>query len=324
MAERYGATPDSALASELFGAERALIGARRARSRRGVLEPERLIARLVSRRGRPKDRSGRARTRRNAACAMHTWRPCSISRSESRPHSSGGTIAPRSVSIFTGSVSLVSRKTMRQPGHVGVDRQARHPEPNRTHHVAGLAPDTGQRHEIVEVDRHLAAESFLDRLRHSDQALGLRAEETRRADQLLDLDGIGVREIGRRRIPGEQRRRHHVDPLVGALRRQDRRDEQLVGCSCFSAHCASGYSSFSNSTTAAARALAPRGRATGEGYPRRRDHRGPRSRRSRRLRDASRRDRGARRGRARSTGTTRSARPSGGISKRPAPTPWAS
>lgn len=38
MAERYGATPDSALASELFGAERALIGARRALDRaRGFL-----------------------------------------------------------------------------------------------------------------------------------------------------------------------------------------------------------------------------------------------------------------------------------------------
>jgi hypothetical protein len=29
MAERYGETPDSAVASELFGAERALLGARR-------------------------------------------------------------------------------------------------------------------------------------------------------------------------------------------------------------------------------------------------------------------------------------------------------
>jgi hypothetical protein len=33
MAERYGATPDSQLASELYGAERALIGARRALER---------------------------------------------------------------------------------------------------------------------------------------------------------------------------------------------------------------------------------------------------------------------------------------------------
>jgi hypothetical protein len=39
MAERYGATPDSSLASELFGAERGLIGARRALDRaRGFLD----------------------------------------------------------------------------------------------------------------------------------------------------------------------------------------------------------------------------------------------------------------------------------------------
>ena len=38
MAERYGATPDSSLASELFGAERSLITARRALDRaRGYL-----------------------------------------------------------------------------------------------------------------------------------------------------------------------------------------------------------------------------------------------------------------------------------------------
>jgi hypothetical protein len=33
MGERYGVTPDSAIATELFGAERSLLGARRALSR---------------------------------------------------------------------------------------------------------------------------------------------------------------------------------------------------------------------------------------------------------------------------------------------------
>jgi len=37
IAERYGATPDSVVASELYGAERALIGARRALDRARVL-----------------------------------------------------------------------------------------------------------------------------------------------------------------------------------------------------------------------------------------------------------------------------------------------
>ena len=39
MAERYGSTPDSALANELYSAERGLIGARRALDRaRGHLQ----------------------------------------------------------------------------------------------------------------------------------------------------------------------------------------------------------------------------------------------------------------------------------------------
>jgi hypothetical protein len=39
MAERYGETPDSAIAAELFGAERALLGARRSIDRAaGYLE----------------------------------------------------------------------------------------------------------------------------------------------------------------------------------------------------------------------------------------------------------------------------------------------
>ena len=39
MAERYGETPDSALATELFGAERGLLGARRSLERaRGFLD----------------------------------------------------------------------------------------------------------------------------------------------------------------------------------------------------------------------------------------------------------------------------------------------
>ena len=81
-----------------------------------------------------------------------------------------------------------------------------------------------------------------------------------------------------------------------------------------SAQCASGYSSASSATTAPARALAPRGRATGEGYPRVVTTEALDPRRSRRVRSASRRDRRARRGRARSRrarrrSATRVARP---------------
>ena len=228
MAERYGETPDSA------HRDRAL--------RRGAgplrRPPRRSTAPARSSRiGR--DRSGggsraptlpadgqmsaRTQSPQRGRRASHTWRPCSMSRSESKPHSSGATMPSRSSSIFTGSVSFVSFSRCAEPRDVRVDGQAGQAEPDRPHDVAGLAPDTGQRDEVVELGRDLAAEALLDRLRHPDEVLRLRAEEAGRLDERLDVVRIGGREVGRRRILREQRGRHHVDALVGGLRRQDRR-----------------------------------------------------------------------------------------------------
>src|SRR5262245_11142443 len=47
-------------------------------------------------------------------------------------------------------------------------------------------------------------------------------------DHLLDLVGVGVREVDRRRVALEERGRDLVDGLVGRLRGEDRRDQQLV------------------------------------------------------------------------------------------------
>ena len=119
-------------------------------------------------------------------------------------------------------------KPARQPSDVGVDRQPGKIECHRTHDVARLATDARQRHQVVEIARDLAVEAFFDRLRHAEQAAGLGAEEAGGADELLDPRRVGAGEIGRRRILGEQRRGHHVHALVGRLRRENRRDEQLV------------------------------------------------------------------------------------------------
>ena len=151
---------------------------------------------------------------------------------------------------------------MREPRHVGVDRQSRFVVPNRAHDVAGLAADAGQRHEVVELDGDLAAEARLDRLRHADEVLRLRAEEARRLDDRLELGGIGVGQVGRRRVPGEQRGRDHVDALVGALRGQDRRDEQLVRVRVHERAMRVGIQLREEADDGFARAFAPRGRAT--------------------------------------------------------------
>ena len=191
-------TPRSA--TELFGAERALLGARARRSTgpASLLEEATVTRRElgaqfgfdgarctgVATLNADGQMSARTQTSQRGRRASQTWRPCSISRSESRPRSSGATMPSRSSSIFTGSVSFVSLKPARQPRHVRVDGKPGQLEPHRPHHVAGLAADAGQRHEVVELGRHLAAEALLERLRHADEALRLRAEEAGRHDQL--------------------------------------------------------------------------------------------------------------------------------------------
>ena len=64
---------------------------------------------------------------------------------------------------------------------------------------------------------------------HRLDGLGLLAEEPRPLDQLLDPGRLGRGQGVRRRELGEQRRRHLVDHLVGALGRQDGGDDQLPG-----------------------------------------------------------------------------------------------
>ena len=200
MAERYGATPDSR------ARERAVRRRTRphrssavARSRSEVPEPD-LIGALPHSKGRRADAREPASIATRLARDAHLATVLDQAQREQTPLLRRRPWPSRSCSIFTGSVSAVSLQAMRQPGHMRVDRQARDPEPNRAHDVAGLAADAGQRHEIVELGRDLATESLLDRLRHPDQALRLRAEEPRRVDQLLDLVGIGVGKVGRRRV----------------------------------------------------------------------------------------------------------------------------
>ena len=77
--------------------------------------------------------------------------------------------------------------------------------------------------------RHLAAVALDEALREADQAPRLGAEEAGRADDLLELGGRGRRERRGVGVAREEPRRHHVDPLVGALRREDRRDGELEG-----------------------------------------------------------------------------------------------
>ena len=67
-----------------------------------------------------------------------------------------------------------------------------------------------------------------DGARHSEQMLRLHPEEPARLDHRLELGGLGGRERRGVGILREQRRRDRIDHLVGRLRRQDGRDQQLI------------------------------------------------------------------------------------------------
>ena len=95
--------------------------------------------------------------------------------------------------------------------------------------MAVLRPMPGSVTSVSRSRGSSPPKSFADRRRDAAKRLGLLAKEPGRMDQRLELSGIGGGERARRRIAREERRRDHVDPLVGTLRRQDGRDEQLPG-----------------------------------------------------------------------------------------------
>ena len=189
--------------------------------------------------------------------ASHTFRPCRISRSENAPRSSGGTSALRACSAFTASVSLVSLSRIEQAPDVGVDREAGQAERDGPDHVAGLAADARERHEILQLGRHLPVESLLERGTHSDQALRLLTEEAGGVDELLDVRRLGLGKVAGRRIRANTA---GVTLLtISSVLCADRivATSSWYGLSWWSAHSSAalpGYSSARRSTTVAARA----------------------------------------------------------------------
>ena len=138
--------------------------------------------------------------------ARHTDRPCKIRRKLKAPRSAAGTREFRRNSTFTASscsaavMPSVRPRRWLTPEDVSIDRKAREAERDAPHHVAGLAPHSGDGHQILERRGHLALEALHQRRRHADQALGLGAEEAGRADDLLDVLGVRRRQRGRVRV----------------------------------------------------------------------------------------------------------------------------
>jgi hypothetical protein len=117
---------------------------------------------------------------------------------------------------------------VRDPQHVAIDRQARNAERVTQHDVGRLPPDAGQVDQGVHARRHFARVALDEGVGHSGERLRLGPEEAGRLNLRLELVGRRPRQRACVRISLEESRRDPIDALVGALRRQNRRDEQLV------------------------------------------------------------------------------------------------
>ena len=115
----------------------------------------------------------------------------------------------------------------REAAEVGVDRQPRHVERVAEHDVGRLAPDPGQGDEVAQAPWNFAVIALAERLPEPDEGVCLRPKEAGRPDEVLEFVTVGGGIGGRVAVAGEQWRCHEVDPPVGALRREDRGDEQL-------------------------------------------------------------------------------------------------
>ncbi len=228
VGDRYRESPDSAVTNDLELAERSLLAHAARSSAPPAPSMELALDGEVALGSADGQMSTSTQPGQFGLRAKHTRRPCRMSRSEKRPRSSGGTSTLRSSSAFTGSVSVVSfRRRAKRPTCVSTGRPGRSNATDRTT-LPVLRPTPGQLHEVVELGRHLAVELLVELARHAEQVLRLRPEEAGGVHDRLHVGRIGVREIARRRVLREQLRRDLVDVLVGGLRGEDRRRQQLV------------------------------------------------------------------------------------------------
>jgi hypothetical protein len=128
-----------------------------------------------------------------------------------------------------GIVARGEADPVRHAQHVAVHGQPGDAERVPEHDVRRLAADARQRDERLHRRRHRTAVGLDEGRGHAQKRPGLRAEEAGRHDLRLELARRGGGERLGVRIPAEERRRDLVHARVGALRAQDRRDEQLIG-----------------------------------------------------------------------------------------------
>lgn len=119
--------------------------------------------------------------------------------------------------------------TLRQAMDMSIDRKGRHAKRLGHYDTGGLVADARQTFELFEAARHFAPKPADKLLRKADDRLGLLGSQPTATDEILDF---GRGEPGhrlRRRGQGEEFRGYLIDPAVGALGREENRDQQGIG-----------------------------------------------------------------------------------------------
>jgi len=116
---------------------------------------------------------------------------------------------------------------VRDPMNVRVDRDGGNAVPEHEDAVRRLGTDPGERRELVEGTRHLAAEPVEDLAGAGPDRPRLRSIEADRTDQRTDLARAGRGERRGVRESSEQPRRGDVGLLVPRALREDRSHEDL-------------------------------------------------------------------------------------------------
>ena len=102
-------------------------------------------------------------------------------------------------------------------------------ESHGEHHIGRLAPHAGKRGERLEGVRHLAAVVGTHLARHGHEVGGLAVGIGHVPDERQHVGLCGGGQALHRRERRKERGRHHVDPLVRALRREHHGHQQFVG-----------------------------------------------------------------------------------------------
>jgi hypothetical protein len=111
---------------------------------------------------------------------------------------------------------------------MGIDGHIRLVIDNGSDYIGGFATDAWQTHQFFNGQRYLAAEVMNQHLGHADQVfrfvVGIRDAANKR-EQVVEMR---FSKAGGIRIFIKNSRGCHIDPLIGALRRQDNRHQELV------------------------------------------------------------------------------------------------